>query len=471
MAILLVLLVLQYPIAEAATTEWSEEIQQKSTTDSNKPWTITFSQNIDEKTVSDENVKVTDAKGNAVLTAWKVKDNKITVTPKSSYDAGTYYLYVGPNIQSVNNKQQKANIKFTFVVKDNVSPFTVDVHLVEERYGYAELALQNIESDRVMYELVERNTNHELVEVGEEVPVTTVEYKAGDQFLYYMDHQVHVYLVDAHNRVVSSKKVSKTIYPVYEFDKSQVKVKTTFKPWTDIDAEKNPSLYIITEDSVEYFTDMTQEKWHDDNGVQTITYQMKKPIEGAYISGIYFPSKSYTLVGGEPHTDKVLLNHLYFALKLPAEDRIRDSVVDWSLWQITCGEYLEYNTDERCEDPGAKLFEEDSVSLEAYKQEFLANKDTITTKDQAKQLIESVNARLKDQIDNYKLVDKLIDMLYRDNAYDYPPDERIREGVTKEDIAVARAAVESLSDAFEEKQNMIDRIAVIEYLFEADFSE
>lgn len=45
------------------------------------------------------------------------------------------------------------------------------------------------------------------------------------------------------------------------------------------------------------------------------------------------------------------------------------------------------------------------------------------------------------------------------------------EGVTIEDVVRARAAVESMSDEFDEKQNMLDRVHVISAMFEEDVLE
>lgn len=119
----------------AADTVWKDFIQNPkndSTTDRNKEWTVTFSQLVDESTVTKENVRVTKLDGTSVEVLTKVNGKTIKVTPTLSYEVGqSYILYVGPGIKSLGNKDLKSNIKFKFSVEQEVSipeqPHTIEM--------------------------------------------------------------------------------------------------------------------------------------------------------------------------------------------------------------------------------------------------------------------------------------------------------------------------------------------------------
>ncbi|RKQ13327.1 DUF5050 domain-containing protein [Lysinibacillus endophyticus] len=106
---------------DAAEQQWVE-ISSKTTTDLKKPWTITFSKEVDKNTVNLSNIYVIDSKGLTLdINKPVVSGKQIVISPKQSYIAGeTYTLYI-KNIKSTSGLTLK-DTKFTFNVLQTNNP-------------------------------------------------------------------------------------------------------------------------------------------------------------------------------------------------------------------------------------------------------------------------------------------------------------------------------------------------------------
>ncbi|AGY76502.1 N-acetylmuramoyl-L-alanine amidase [Clostridium autoethanogenum] len=92
--------------------------------ETNKSWNIKFNMKLDQDTVNDSNIVVTDSTGNAVPISLQVeKDGMgVEVTPKSQYAYGkTYNLIVKSGVKAVNGKNLSSEAKVQFGVKSNPS--------------------------------------------------------------------------------------------------------------------------------------------------------------------------------------------------------------------------------------------------------------------------------------------------------------------------------------------------------------
>ena len=110
---------------QAAEQQWIE-LSSKSTTDLKKPWTITFSKEVDQNSVNESTIYVVDSKGSTLeLNTPAVNGKQIVISPKQSYIAGeTYTVYI-KNIQSTSGLTLK-DTKFTFtVLQSNHAPKVV----------------------------------------------------------------------------------------------------------------------------------------------------------------------------------------------------------------------------------------------------------------------------------------------------------------------------------------------------------
>ncbi|WP_243124406.1 N-acetylmuramoyl-L-alanine amidase [Clostridium sp. AWRP] len=92
--------------------------------ETNKSWNIKFNMKLDQGTVNDSNIVVTDSTGNAIPISLQVeKDGMgVVVTPKSQYAYGkTYNLIVKSGVKAVNGKNLSSEAKVQFGVKSNPS--------------------------------------------------------------------------------------------------------------------------------------------------------------------------------------------------------------------------------------------------------------------------------------------------------------------------------------------------------------
>ncbi|OBR91769.1 N-acetylmuramoyl-L-alanine amidase LytC precursor [Clostridium ragsdalei P11] len=92
--------------------------------ETNKSWNIKFNMKLDQSTVNDSNIVVTDNTGNAVPISLQLeKDGMgVVVTPKSQYAYGkTYNLSVKSGVKAVSGKNLSREAKVQFGVKSNPS--------------------------------------------------------------------------------------------------------------------------------------------------------------------------------------------------------------------------------------------------------------------------------------------------------------------------------------------------------------
>ena len=92
--------------------------------ETNKSWNIKFNMKLDQSTINDSNIVVTDSTGNAIPISLQVeKDGMgIVVTPKSQYAYGkTYNLTVKSGVKAVSGKNLPREVKVQFGVKSNPS--------------------------------------------------------------------------------------------------------------------------------------------------------------------------------------------------------------------------------------------------------------------------------------------------------------------------------------------------------------
>lgn len=109
-------------------TNWTD-FGYKSTDDVNKEWKITFSHDVDESSVSKENIYVQESSGENVPIDIIVENDIVKFTPKSAYQVGeTYQAYIGPDIKSAKGTVMKTAVKFTFTVEGKApEPTTAEI--------------------------------------------------------------------------------------------------------------------------------------------------------------------------------------------------------------------------------------------------------------------------------------------------------------------------------------------------------
>ena len=86
----------------------------------NKQWTITFSMDVDAKTVNNSTVYVMDENGNKLDQPLTVENRKVIVhAPINLYKAGNYVLHVENNVKSITGEVLKAGQTKAFLIQDS----------------------------------------------------------------------------------------------------------------------------------------------------------------------------------------------------------------------------------------------------------------------------------------------------------------------------------------------------------------
>ncbi|MCB2296929.1 exo-beta-N-acetylmuramidase NamZ domain-containing protein [Clostridium tagluense] len=95
-------------------------LSSKQNTDSNKMWTIKFNTTLDKKTITDENIWVSDSKGNKLDTALALAENlkSVKISPlKKSYNLNeTYFLNIENGVQALNGNKLSSAVAMPFTI-------------------------------------------------------------------------------------------------------------------------------------------------------------------------------------------------------------------------------------------------------------------------------------------------------------------------------------------------------------------
>ncbi|KAJ49967.1 beta-N-acetylglucosaminidase [Clostridium tetanomorphum] len=102
-----------------------KELEPKSSISVNKKWTIKFNFGVNKETINEENVNVTDLKGNKLDAYIKPGDSEssVVVIPKTEgyIPAQSYYLNIGTGVESLGGKKLVQPVKMKFTVVDRYS--------------------------------------------------------------------------------------------------------------------------------------------------------------------------------------------------------------------------------------------------------------------------------------------------------------------------------------------------------------
>lgn len=93
------------------------DLQQLNTYTSDKKWTVTFTDEVDDNSVTDETIYVLNAQGKRELVTTDVNGNELFVyAPSGGYAVGDYTLYVD-GAQSISAVTLKERATKSFTVK------------------------------------------------------------------------------------------------------------------------------------------------------------------------------------------------------------------------------------------------------------------------------------------------------------------------------------------------------------------
>ncbi|KEH88819.1 hypothetical protein Z965_04285 [Clostridium novyi A str. BKT29909] len=102
-----------------AVHTYAKELNSSDINILNKSWNIKFNSDLDESSISRDNVYIKDQYGNKLKTLIKCHKNIVTLTPQENYDYnGKYKLYVEAGVKSQSGKQLKEQTSMKFNTND-----------------------------------------------------------------------------------------------------------------------------------------------------------------------------------------------------------------------------------------------------------------------------------------------------------------------------------------------------------------
>jgi len=134
---------------------WTD-IKSRTTADLEKPWTITFSKEVSEASITNNNLYVEDVNGKGIPITWEVDKKEVTVLPVTPYaNHATYQLKILSTVKSKDDKELAGNVRFEFRTQAqsvNEIPYAKSV---EVKNSTSKLSAFKIETpvDYVSYDL------------------------------------------------------------------------------------------------------------------------------------------------------------------------------------------------------------------------------------------------------------------------------------------------------------------------------
>ncbi|PIC63484.1 hypothetical protein CSV79_11435 [Sporosarcina sp. P13] len=337
-------------------------------------------------------------------------------------------------------------------VTDKVDYFEASLLRVMDRFGYVKLNLKNQGSHRVMYELVKKRTKN-LTDTGEKVPTNAVVYTAEEEFIAWDGYEVHVYQVDESSKIVDAISLDIFFQQPIRWrvtDDGYLQIKTTFHVGEKSIADEIQFIYLYSDKKVEKFTDFSNIKWEMEDGLKTLNLKLSQPNNPKENLLLFFSSDYSTMEGWSGTGDRwgtpIFMLH----------DAAADNNLHFTWHFVSMIKWFNHQ---------AKT---DTVSMETYKTELITNKEELQSFESISAMIDTVNDRLQSTLDSYQHVRNLVSKLLVADYDKYKEKDRLRAGVTQEDISDALANCEALEDhELLDKKHLMMQIMYAQELFDS----
>lgn len=338
--------------------------------------------------------------------------------------------------------------------------FAAGMLKVEDRYGYIKLNIKNpSKNGKVYYQQLKWDGHAPAAKEGDVIPANAVEYKTGDELINWFDSDMVVYQANADGEITDVVDVEERWYGSL-FEKTYNENNTvTFKLLVDpagrtVEEVMN-YVYIYQENHVGKWVDFSGSTWGSDDGIPTLTLDA---------TGLVKEADEYLLFSTTNNGSTNFSGNAYFneALKIKvAHDLANDNASALRGYEFHQAlQYIAFEevgyTDANGHPYTMREFtgESDSVSIAAYKEQFIQNGDSLQTSQAIIEMVESVDTELKPKVEAYKAAREAVNALYKEDRYDYPREEWLLEEITLEDIEAAAAKVAEMDEAFTEKRGL-----------------
>ncbi|KAB7707428.1 hypothetical protein F9802_06660 [Bacillus aerolatus] len=355
--------------------------------------------------------------------------------------------------------------------------------LSTERFGYVKLNVKNPGAHKVKYLTVNRNNMHEFKKpkVGEQVPANAKEYKADEEFILWSNHEIFMYQVNDKNEIVDLVDINEVwhwygVDMLVDEEKKTLTIKSLMNPEGKTVQQMFQNVYLFNVDKATKIYDFSDVKWNWIDGIPAVELSYGDDFDPAKLNEFLveidwqFSGRLYETIKEGEHTPENYESLDVFMIKYAANEM--GDKLGWYLPRAA------YEIEEIKREDGSikenhrNITEQDSISMKRYREEVIKQQDSLNTRADISKLVAAVNVELKDKVDAYKKAREAVDGLYKEDWYDYEEsEERLKEGLTQEEIDAARALVQSLSSEFTEKEHLEYRVDYADYLFNKKAAE
>jgi len=343
--------------------------------------------------------------------------------------------------------------------------FAAGLNSIENRFGYVTLNVKNTGNYKVKY-VLDRYDNIQQFNLpkGSEIPKEAIDYVPKREFILHDDQQVIVYLVDDKNSIIDKKFIDNFHAFPYKFtlnEENNTITITTTNSYSERTNSYIDYLYLYSLTGKYIVKDFSTSSWKTVDGLPTVTLKPTLNLSDDEHIMIYLFSESASVQSSlnfSPVDNTKLELHVLKEMLL--DDYLKNHrVYERTLNKLSKERIMKYDENgnyTHSEDKFIFGYETNSVSMKAYQAAIATS--TLSTIDDLKAIIQSVDASLNYKVSTYTQANALVEALFKENRYDYEWQDRLADNTTEQQINAAMDAVNNLSDEFTEKSRLLSDV-------------
>lgn len=374
-----------------------------------------------------------------------------------------------------NIDQVSKNVNVEIKQDEFIGYITAKVIPVEDKFGYVTLSVLNVGNSTIKYRFVNRN-QETLPTIGSKAPADAVVYKAGDEFIAWYSKDLQVFAVNDKDEVIDTYKIQSFgtfTHPLAKLkvENNKIILESIFAPLMRFNEGyfvNNNQFYMP--DNAKQFTSKI-----DATGVPV--FELELPSNFKY-DAQNMATFSYYLSGinASGNTSGGLLSWGNIGLYNSEQDDANDllalkNFLQKDLTQLQEGEFWieailnrhAYTVEEVKDEEGKFLYNKHNskvqpIIIEKYIEALRASE--LTTIGDIVKIVDEVNVANQDLVALFYEAEKAMDLIYKEDMYEYSQYEQLKDGVTKADIEAAEKLVQELQTKLQNSkiQDMVNLV-------------
>ncbi|MEK4384797.1 hypothetical protein MKZ25_03230 [Solibacillus sp. FSL W7-1464] len=369
---------------------------------------------------------------------------------------------VSPGTIIKNIDEVKDNVNIDMEEEEKESYFVVKPMPVKEKYGLFTLSLTNANDATIRYEYVDQN--QKLLTEGQSVSENTKIYTEGQQINWWFLKDLHVYKVDANNKVVESFRLSKSQFHIPLTETTMTGDLVTIK---SVYSEELILEYLYIADETSFW--MTEEKAQltkDENGIPTVKVKVGKDFkfdeEKTY--AVHFNVESTDVKSGLLASDMIGDYNGSDAVNLNLLRRYKEELQPVDKNDGFSAQYYYHRLGELIREIKKEYTNRAESYYKFVLDDILNELRVFNSVEEMKIVIMNVETRLASDIEKYNEATTALNKLYRDDRHDYNYEDQLRPDVTIEEINAVKEKVEALPEQTD-KETVMQNLDSVMHMF------